>query len=138
MAHYLDTSALVKLVVAEAETDALRSWIGLRHRDLVSCDLARAELARTVRRVAPDRAVQARAVLDSITIMAVTTSTFEGAGRLDPAILRTPDAIHVAAALELGDDLVSIVTYDHRLAAAAQANGIAVARPGARQRTSRG
>jgi predicted nucleic acid-binding protein len=129
VAHYLDTSALVKLVVAEAETDALRAWINTTTSPLVSCDLARAELLRAVRRSATDRMVQARAVLDSITLYAVTAATFESAGRLDPTILRTLDAIHVAAALELGDDLASIVTYDERLAAAAHANGITTTTP---------
>lgn len=129
MAHYIDTSALVKLVVLEAETEALRSWISVERPALVSCDLSRAELLRAVRRAAADRAVQARAVLDSITLVAVATSTFEAAGRLDPTILRTLDAIHVAAALELGDDLAGIVTYDDRLAGAAQDHGIAVVTP---------
>jgi predicted nucleic acid-binding protein len=129
VAHYLDTSALVKLVVAEAETDALRAWINAASSPLVSCDLARAELLRAVRRSTPERVMQARAVLDSISLFAVTAATFESAGRLDPTILRTLDAIHVAAALELGDDLSSIVTYDERLAAAAHANGIAVTAP---------
>lgn len=129
MAHYIDTSALVKLVVSEAETDALRSWIDTGSPTLVSCDLARAELLRAVRRAAPDRVVQARVLLDSITLVALATATFEAAGRLDPAVLRTLDAIHVAAALELGDDLTGMVTYDDRLAGAAQANGITVVAP---------
>jgi uncharacterized protein len=43
--------------------------------------------------------------------------------------LRTLDAIHVAAALVLGDDLESMVTHDDRLAQAALANGIAVIAP---------
>lgn len=129
MAHYVDTSALAKLVVAEPETDALRAWIHAGQPPLVSCDLARTELLRAVRRGTPDRMVQARAVLDSITLMTLSTATFETAGRLEPASLRTLDAIHVAAALELGDDLDSIVTYDLRLAAVADANGITVTAP---------
>lgn len=129
MAWYVDTSALVKLVVAEAETAALRSWIAEADRNLVSCDLARAELLRAVRRAAPDRVVRARQVLDAITLVTVTTSTFEAAGRLNPEILRTLDAIHVASALELGDDLQGVVTYDERLAGAAQANGVQVVSP---------
>lgn len=129
MAHYIDTSALVKLVVAEAETQALRSWIAASKPTLVSSDLARAELLRAVRRGAPDQVVQARAVLDSVFLTTVTTLTFESAGLLDPTILRTLDAVHIAAALELGDDLDAIVTYDERLADAARANGIAVLAP---------
>ena len=129
MAFYVDTSALVKLVVAETETVALRSWLQETDRELVASDLARTELIRAVRRSVPDRLLQARAVLDSVTLVEVRTSTFEGAGRLDPVGLRSLDAIHLAAALDLGDDLEGLVTYDDRLAEAAIANGIPVVAP---------
>ena len=129
MAHYLDTSALVKLVVAEDETAALRAWLGAEERLPVSCDLSRAELMRAVRRAAPDRVVRARAVLDSITLTDLPAAVFEDAGRLDPTILRTLDAVHLAAALDLGDDLKAIVTYDERLAEAALSNGVVVLAP---------
>ena len=129
MAFYIDTSALVKLVVREPETDGLRDWLAETPRDPVTCDLARTELLRAVRRVAPDLLVQVRMVLDVVTITEVTTAVFEAAGRLDPAILRTLDAIHVAAALDLGDDLEGMVTYDERLAQAAEQNGIRVRSP---------
>ncbi|MEZ5236137.1 MAG: type II toxin-antitoxin system VapC family toxin [Acidimicrobiales bacterium] len=129
MACYLDTSALVKLVVEEPETKALRAWLAAADRSPVSCDLARTELLRAVRRAAPDRIVRAREVLDAITLVSVRTAIFEQAGRLDPSVLRTLDALHLAAALDLGDDLDVIVTYDERLAQAATANGVAVSRP---------
>ncbi|MGQ0630811.1 MAG: type II toxin-antitoxin system VapC family toxin [Sporichthyaceae bacterium] len=129
MAHYLDTSALVKLVVAEPQTAALRAWLAGAPRDPVACDLVRTELLRAVRRAAPERAVQARAVLDSITLTTVGVATFEAAGRLDPTILRTLDALHLAAALDLGEDLDAIVTYDDRLAEAAHLHGVAVVTP---------
>jgi predicted nucleic acid-binding protein len=129
MAFYLDTSALVKLVVAEAETSALLAWLKAADRAPVSCDLARTELMRAVRRVAPDRAVQARTVLDSVTLIAVGTAMFEEAGRLDPTLLRSLDALHLAAALALGDDLEGLVTYDERLAGAAELNGLVVTAP---------
>lgn len=129
MAHYLDTSALVKLVVAEPETAALQRWLAAAERDPVTCDLARAELVRAVRRVAPERLAQARTVLDSLTLTALPAATFEAAGRLDPTILRTLDSIHLAAALQLGDDLESVVTYDERLRDATVALGIEVHAP---------
>jgi hypothetical protein len=59
--YYLDTSALVKLVVAEPRTSALLTWLNASDRRPVSCDLARTELLRAVRLVASDRVVQARA-----------------------------------------------------------------------------
>lgn len=95
----------------------------------MSCDVARTELISAVRRAAPDRVIQARAVLDSITLIQLATSTFEEAGRLDSTLLRTLDAIHLAAALELGDDLETVVTYDERLAEAARNNGVPVTAP---------
>jgi hypothetical protein len=129
VAHYVDTSALVKLVVAEPETVALRAWLRATDRQPVACDLARTELLRTVRRVAPKRVLQARAVLDSLTLIEITASLFEEAGRLDPSALRGLDAIHLASALDLGDDLDGLVTYDDRLAEAAALYGIAVVAP---------
>ena len=95
----------------------------------MACDLVRTELIRAVRRSAPDRLLQARAVLDSLTLIEVTPSIFEQASRLDPPASRTLDAIHLAAALDLGDDLDSLVTYDDRLAEAASQNGIPITAP---------
>jgi predicted nucleic acid-binding protein len=129
VAHYVDTSALVKLVVAEAESAALVAWLDDTGRDPVSSDLARTELVRAVRRAVPDRLVRARAVLDAVTLVELTTATFEAAGRLDPTLLRTLDALHLAVALDLGDDLEGIVTYDERLAGAARVHGVAVHAP---------
>jgi len=127
--YYIDTSALVKLVVVEAETAALRAWLAADDRDLVACDLVRTELMRTVRRVEPGRVLRAREVLDAVTLVEVTTAVFEEAGRLEPAELRSLDAIHVAAALDLGDSLDGLVTYDDRLSSAAEANAITVIAP---------
>ena len=129
MAFYMDTSALVKLVVAESETDALRSWIAGVKSELVSADLVRTELWQVVRRAVPDRALLAAQVLDSLTLVEVRASLFSQAGRLDPPELRSLDAIHLAIALDLGDDLEAMVTYDARLAQAAAVNGVTVVAP---------
>ncbi len=129
MAFYLDTSALAKLVVAEPETAALRAWLAEQDRTLVSSDLVRTELTRAVRRVAPERMVDAHAVLDGLTLLTVPASMFAAAGRLDPVDLRSLDAVHLAAALELGDDLEGLVAYDERLQRAARLNGIDVIAP---------
>lgn len=129
MAHYLDTSALAKLVVTEPETPALRSWLAAADRMPVACDLARTELLRAVRRAAPDRMTLARTVLDAVTLTELTTPVHEQAGRLGPTTLRSLDAVHLAAALDLGDDLEGLVTYDARLADAARLHGIRVTAP---------
>lgn len=129
MAFYLDTSALVKLVVAEPETPALHAWATGPGLVLVSSDLARTELTRAVRRVAPDLVIAAREVLDTLTLLKVGTAVFDAAARLGPDALRTLDAVHLAAALALGDDLEAVVTYDGRLAEACRLNGVAVLAP---------
>ncbi|MBS1847497.1 MAG: type II toxin-antitoxin system VapC family toxin [Actinobacteria bacterium] len=130
MAWYLDTSAAAKLVVAETETARLQEWIAAIETPVVSSELLRTELFRAVRRVAPDRATRVREVLDALTLINVTPTVFERAAHIEPVVLRSLDAIHLAAALELGDDLEGLVTYDDRLADAAAILGINSAAPG--------
>jgi predicted nucleic acid-binding protein len=130
MATYVDASAAAKLVLEEPESSALERWLTRKGRVPVTSDLTRTELLRTTRRVAPDRMPEARAVLDVMTVLTVSTSIFERAVTLDPESLRSLDAIHLASALELGDQLDSFVTYDARLGLAARTYGIAVVSPG--------
>ncbi|WP_448808722.1 type II toxin-antitoxin system VapC family toxin [Agromyces bauzanensis] len=129
MAHYLDTSALVKLVIEEPESEALADWFASPDREPVTSDLARTELLRTVRRWAPQQAVAATQVLEATTVLTLATSTFETAARLDLVELRSLDALHIAVALELGDELEGFVTYDDRQADAVRAYGIEVVAP---------
>lgn len=105
------TSALVKLVVTEADSDSLRTWLSETERNPVASDLVRTELMRAVRRAAPDRVVQARSVLDAVTLfdavtlLALTTAVCEEAGRLEPTTLRSLDALHVATALDYSSEI---------------------------------
>ena len=129
MAYYLDTSAAVKLVVKERGSSALLRWLSREQDHVLSSDLLRTELLRATRRGAPRHMERARAVLDSIVILNLTTSTFERAAELDAERLRSLDALHLAAALELGDDLDGLITYDDRLGEGARAYGIRVIAP---------
>ncbi len=126
---YLGTSALVKLVIEEAESLALLQWLQTGV-ECMSSDLSRTELLRAVRRATPDRLEDARAVLDGLILLAVTPSICEMAGRLNPDQLRSLDAIHLAAALSVGDDLDAVVTYDERFAQEARLQGLHVTAPG--------
>lgn len=129
MAFYLDTSAAVKLVVSERGSAALLTWTAEHDGQVVSSDLLRTELLRATRRGAPHQMLRARQVLDSITLLTMPTATFERASELDPDMLRSLDALHLAAALELGDELDGIVTYDDRLGEAASGYGMVVVAP---------
>lgn len=126
---YLDTSAAVKLVVLEPGTTALRRWLATRDGQIASSDLLRTELLRATRRAAPEQMVQARAVLESLLLVTLPSAVFERAAMLLPELVRSLDALHLAAALELGDDLEGMVTYDRRLADGAQGLGINVVAP---------
>ena len=59
--------------------------------------------------------VQARAVFDALILVTMSTGVFERAAMLEPGLLRSLDSLHLAAALEFGDDLEGVITYDHRL-----------------------
>ena len=73
--------------------------------------------------------VQARAILDSLVLLTLSTVVCERAAMLEPELLRSLDALHLAAALEVGDDLEGMVTYDQRMAEAAKALGVRVVAP---------
>lgn len=127
--HYADTSALVKLVVREPETEALLAWLSDEGVSLATSDVARTELLRAVRRVVPQALSSARNVLSRIMMIAVDSTLLDEAARLDPIELRSLDAIHLASALRLGDELESFVAYDDRLASAARELGLTVVAP---------
>ena len=129
MAHYLDTSAFLKLVVAEAESEPLRRWAVSNSIQLVASDLLRTEALRAARRHSPEALLRTRAALETVALVAVTADICERAAELDPSILRSLDALHLATALALGDDLEAVVTYDERLAAACSAHGVPVLAP---------
>lgn len=122
---YLDSSALVKLVRPEPETDALRRFLGDPWRPMLISELAVTEVRRASRRVALDPAE----ALAACEVVRLTHDVLERAGELDPPSLRTLDAIHVATALSLGSELDVLVAYDERLLAAAAQHGLPVAAP---------
>lgn len=125
---YADSSALTKLVLDERESTALLAY--LRDRGpIASSIIALAELIRAVRRLRPDLEADANAVLDGITLIDLDRESLETAATLEPAAIRTLDAIHIATALALGNDLEAIVTYDARMAAAARTAALEVATP---------
>lgn len=126
---YLDTSSAAKLVVVEKGSTALQKWVVAREERMFSSDLLRTELLRATRRAAPDQMVQARAVLDSLVLVTLSTAVCERAAMLEHDVLRSLDALHLAAALEVGDELEGVVTYDRRLADGAEALGISVVAP---------
>jgi len=126
---YLDSSALVKLVLEEAESSHLGHYL-TRDRLWVSCALARVEVVRAVRPSGLAAVTRAQAMLLNVHLVRIDDELLDEAAGLDPFVLRSLDAIHLAAARSLDGDLDRLVTYDLRMAEAARRMGIAVDSPG--------
>ena len=124
---YLDTSAAVKLLLVETESLALRVFIG--DQDWASSALLRTELIRALARVDPSVVPRALDLLAQPSLLAIGTQVLDTAALLSPPSLRSLDAIHLASALQLRDELTAFVAYDDRLLAAASALGMPVASP---------
>ena len=125
---YLDASALVKLAVRELETPALRRYLR-RHPQRFTNRVASVEVMRAVRRLAMPREAPVRAAFEGVTVIELDPVIADRAGVIEPTGLRSLDAIHLASALELGDELEAFVTYDARQASAAREVGLIVVSP---------
>ena len=130
MRIYLDTSALVKLVVAEDESQSLQTFLSAQADDsLFSAALARTELIRAVAPNGPQAIADARDLLKSLDTVVLTRQLLDEAGTLLPLRLRSLDAIHLVAAQRAGDSLRTVITYDARMISAAADLGISTAAP---------
>ncbi len=130
MAVYLDSSALVKLVAAEPESLSLRRFLR-RRAERVSSALARVEVVRAVRSQGNAAVDRARQVLARIRLLRLDDLLLDAASALQPRVLRSLDAIHLASAQTLGDELDCVATYDRRMSEAAGFLGMPVRSPGA-------
>ncbi len=128
-ALYLDASAFVKTVMTEPESAALRAFLAERSERRVSSALLRTEAVRAVRHLGPRAMATVREGLRDVDLVGVDDRILDAAGILEPRINRTLDAIHVATALAIGDDLAGIVTYDERMTEAAQSLGLPTTAP---------
>jgi predicted nucleic acid-binding protein len=128
-ALYIDASAALKLVVEEPESSALAD--ALAGDQLISSEICRVELARAIRRLGLGQGAEllVRGVVERIELLRLDDQILDRASEVGPTDLRTLDAIHLASALAIGRELDAVVTYDRRLAAAAEGAGFAVLTP---------
>ena len=126
---YLDSSAIVKLVASEPESASLTARI--EEATTVSSEIARVEVLRAIRRSGGKREMleRGREVIRRVGLLRVDGRVLDLAAEVEPADLRTLDAIHLASALVLGETLGAFVTYDRRLVAAAEQAGLGVESP---------
>ena len=124
---YLDSSAFVKLIHQEPETDALRAAVA--GVTTFSSELLACEASRAATRIGSATERAAERALGGLALVPISREVLAAAARLLPADLRSLDAIHLATALRSGERLSALVTYDRRLADAAEHHGLRVLAP---------
>ena len=124
---YADSSALMMLVIRERESAVLKRW--LTGKRVVSSRIAEVEVSRGARRSGREPRPRVEELLGEIDLIELDDRVVSRAVRLDPPELRSLDAIHLATALSIADDLDGFVTYDRQLGRAASAAGLPVATP---------
>ena len=129
---YLDTSAVVKLIRREPESDEMIDWLAARDPELiVSSVLLEVELPRAIRRSEPELLSAIPGILQRLALYDVDETVRATAAAYEDSMVRSLDAIHLATADAIvGDDLTEFVTYDKRLLATAESIGLPTACPG--------
>ncbi|RZS37195.1 hypothetical protein EV193_106433 [Herbihabitans rhizosphaerae] len=130
---YLDSCAIVKLIRPEGESQVLVEWLNERG-PVVTSELAEIEVARALRRGSPARLAAMPGVLTGINRIVMDSAVRATAAAYPDPLLRSLDAIHLATAelaVAAGKTVEAFVTYDKRLASAAEGAGLAVVAPGA-------
>lgn len=125
---YLDSSALVKLVTNEPETNALRRFL-VGDQLWISSALTRVEVLRAARHHGRDTEERAERLLDGLDLIGLDDEVLRRAAAIDPLDVRSLDAVHLASASLLADPNLQLVTYDRRMTEAARELGIAVVAP---------
>lgn len=128
VATYVDSSALVKLIVEEPESAALRRYLR-RRSPLVASALVRTEVVRAVLPHGDAAVARAQVVLSLVDLIRVNDQILRAAGTLLPPDVRSLDAIHLATAMTLGPDVGTVVTYDERMTTAARLLKVRTAAP---------
>lgn len=125
---YLDTSVALKLLIEEAESPALAEAVDSEQPDLVASWLLEAELRRAAQGLGMLGMAAISDFLTGVSLYEMPGSSLREAGILPGETLRSLDALHLAAAVRVGVDLV--LTHDERMSESAQQLGLRVLSPG--------
>ncbi|MHB8718202.1 MAG: type II toxin-antitoxin system VapC family toxin [Candidatus Dormibacteria bacterium] len=129
---YLDSAALVKLIRREHATPELMEWLNANpDAPLASSTLAEVEVPRALLRVAPEALPAVAATLAQLYRVEMDAEIRADAGSLSDPDVRSLDAIHLATARAMGEELTAFVSYDRRLLRAGEALGLPTISPGA-------
>ena len=124
---YIDSSAILKFIIKEAESEAV---VSISRARFITSELSRVEVKRAILRYEPSAIKVAENILDNFNYVKIDSQTLVQAERLPERInLRALDAIHIAVASKMALKINSILTYDKQMAKAAKALGFEVLSP---------
>jgi predicted nucleic acid-binding protein len=124
---YIDSSAILKFIIKEAESEAV---VSISRARFITSELSRVEVKRAILRYEPSAIKVAENILDNFNYVKIDSQTLVQAERLPERInLRALDAIHIAVASKMALKINSILTYDKHMAKAAKALGFEVLSP---------
>lgn len=121
---YCDTSALVKLIIKEAESVALLKFLCKSDLQLTSSEICEVELTRTIKKIEPELQRDAESLLQDMVLLPLTPAIRSRAGNLRPMHLKSLDAVHLATAIEIQASSNSFLSYDKALNMAARGAGL--------------
>jgi predicted nucleic acid-binding protein len=128
LSWYLDSSAILKLLIAEKESAALTGFINFTIKSSV---LTRVEIIRTLHKIAPEKTTDAKVILAGIDVTPLNSTVLNIAENFNSSItLRSLDAIHMATVLFLEKTVEGLITYDKQMIANAKLLGIKTISPG--------
>lgn len=128
MSWYVDSSAILKLLVAEKESAALTDFIDFIIKSSV---LTRVEVVRALYRISPEKIPEAQSILQGIDLTPVSPAVLNLAENFGPLItLKSLDAIHVATVIFLDKTVEGLISYDKQMIRNAKELGIKVISPG--------
>jgi predicted nucleic acid-binding protein len=123
---YFDSSAIMKLTGAEAESAALIDFLQDTAVEVSTSVLAEVEVLRNLRK----QPVESNEAMNGFYLLAFDEEVRRQAIIVGGETLRSLDAIHIATALAIGNRDLHFVTYDNRQADAARQAGLKVVQPG--------
>lgn len=128
MSWYLDSSAVLKLLIDEKESVALTGFIDFQ---VTSSALTRVEVIRTLHKIAPEKVEEAKVLLKGFDVIPINTAVLNIAESFNSSItLRSLDALHVATVLFLEKTVNGLISFDKALIENARQLGIKTISPG--------
>ena len=126
---YFDSSAIVKLVHLEPESQALIDYLASDEIEVSTSVVAEIEVIRALRRLR-DTKPEIEQAMKGFYLLGLDEEVRQDACSIGATTLRSLDAVHLATALAIDDDELEFITYDNRLADAARSEGLTVVQPG--------